>query len=134
MHRAHVNGSGTVAPVALKNGSPLSRSGVYIHVVNIGCGLPPDVGRIPHRISFNYGGFTASQWQNWITIYSPVVLKGILEQHLQCWLLFVCACSLLSKRIITKEDAASADLFLVSFCKKYMEWMSLHLTCTFICI
>lgn len=31
------------------------------------------------------------------------------------------ACSLLSKRIITKEDAASADLFLVTFCKKIEE-------------
>lgn len=50
--------------------------------------VPPDVGRIPYQISSNYGGFTASQWRNWITIYSPVVLRGILEQqHLQCWLL-----------------------------------------------
>ena len=84
--------------------------------------VPPDVGRIPYRISSKYGGFTASQWRNWITIYSPVVLKGILEQqHLQCWLLFVRACSLLCKRIITKEDVASADLFLVTFCKKFEE-------------
>ena len=81
--------------------------------------VPPDVGRIPYRISSNYGGFTASQWRNWITIYSPVVLKGILDQqHLQCWLLFVRACSLLSQRIITKEDVASADLFLLTFCKQ----------------
>ena len=84
--------------------------------------VPPDVGRIPHRISSNYGGFTASQWRNWITIYSPVVLKGILDQqHLQCWLLFVRACSLLSKRIITKEDVTAADLFLITFCKKSEE-------------
>lgn len=76
--------------------------------------VPPDVGRIP--ISSNYDGFTLSQWRNWITIYSPVVLNGILEQqHLQCWLLFVHACSILSKRIITREDVASADRFLVTF-------------------
>lgn len=67
--------------------------------------VPPDVGRIPHRISSNYGGFTASQWRNWIT---PVVLKGILPQHhFGCWLFFVRACSLLLKRILTKEDVAS---------------------------
>ena len=31
--------------------------------------VPPDVGRIPYRtLSSSYGGFTASQWRNWITI------------------------------------------------------------------
>ena len=65
--------------------------------------VPPHVGRIPYRISSNYGGFTASQWRNWITIYSPVVLKRILEQqHLQWWLLFV-----------------RADLFLITLCRKF---------------
>ena len=83
--------------------------------------VPHDVGRIPYRISSYYGGFTASPWRNWITIYSPIVLKGILHlQHLQCWLLFVRACSLLSKRIITREDVVSVDIFLITFCKKYM--------------
>lgn len=60
--------------------------------------VPNSVGRLPINISSNHGGYTASQWQTWITLYSPVVLKGLLpNDHYQCWLLFVRACSILSK-------------------------------------
>ena len=79
--------------------------------------LPPDVGRLPSNISSNYGGYTASQWRNWITIYSAVVLKGILvEEHLLCWLLFVRACLILSKRVVTNEEVDTADLYVLNFC------------------
>ena len=82
--------------------------------------VPPDVGRIPSNISSNYGGFTASQWRNWITIFSPVLLNGILDrEHIQCWLLFVRACCILSQRIISREKVNSADLFLLNFCKRF---------------
>ena len=40
--------------------------------------VPADVGRLPSRISSCHGTFTANQWKNWITIYSPVLLKGLL--------------------------------------------------------
>ena len=83
--------------------------------------VPPDVGRIPTNVSSNYGGFTANQWCNWIIIYSPVVLKGLDQQHLQCWLLFVRACSLLSQRIISKDEVTSAAMFVLTFCKKFEE-------------
>ena len=82
--------------------------------------LPPDVGRLPSNISSNYGGYTASQWHNWITIYSAVVLKGILvEEHLLCWLLFVRACFILSKRVVTNEEVDTADLYVLNFCKRF---------------
>ena len=59
--------------------------------------VPNYVGRLPINISSNYGGYTASQWQSWITLYSPVVLKDLLpSDHYRCWLLFVKACSILS--------------------------------------
>ena len=62
--------------------------------------MPADSGRIPSNIMSSYGSFTASQWKNWITVYSPIILKGFLPvDHLQCWLLFVRSCCLLSTRI-----------------------------------
>ena len=33
--------------------------------------VPADIGRLPSRIFSCYGSFTASQWKNWVTIYSP---------------------------------------------------------------
>ena len=50
--------------------------------------MPANIGRIPSNIMSSYGSFTASQWRNWITIYSPIVLKDLLPiEHLNCWLL-----------------------------------------------
>ena len=81
--------------------------------------VPGSVGRLPSNISSNHGGFTANQWQSWIVLYSPVVLKGILDkQHYNCWLLFVRACSPLCGRIITYTEIDTADLLLLNFCKK----------------
>ena len=82
--------------------------------------VPYDVGRIPSSIGSGYGGFTASQWSNWITIFSPIALKGILpNEHLRCWLMFVGACALLKPRVIKKCDVDSADLLLLNFCKEF---------------
>lgn len=34
---------------------------------------PHNAGRLPSTIGSGYGGFTANQWSNWITILSPIV-------------------------------------------------------------
>ena len=54
----------------------------HIHLLfDVGTGL----GRLPHRIASNYGGYTASQWKNWTLIYSMFCLKDLLpESHLRC--------------------------------------------------
>lgn len=84
--------------------------------------VPAEVGRLPSRIGSLYGSFTAAQWRNWITVYSPVVLKGILpDDHFRCWLLFVRACCILCSRVIKAVDLSSADLFLLHFCKQVEE-------------
>lgn len=82
----------------------------------------------------SFGAFTAAQWRNWITIYSPVVLKDQLPvEHLRCWLLFVQACQLLCYRIIKHSDVVAADLYLLQFCKQFEQLypnsctMNLHL-------
>lgn len=97
--------------------------------------VPSGIGRLPTNISSNYGGFKADQWRTWITIYSPVLLKGILpNEHLQCWMIYVRACSILSQRILKKSDLATADLLLLKYCEKFQELygednctMNLHL-------
>ena len=82
--------------------------------------VPYSIGRLPINIASNYSGFKAAQWQIWITIYSPVVLKGVLpDRHLQCWLLFVRACAILSQRILRVSDVDTADMLLVTFCKRF---------------
>lgn len=82
--------------------------------------IPNSIGRLPINIASNYGGFKAIQWQTWVTVYSPVVLKGILPNpHLQCWLLFVHACRILSKHTLKVHDVNLADVYLLQFCKTF---------------
>lgn len=79
---------------------------------------PRDVGRLPLNVSSNFSNFTAAQWSTWIKIYSPVVLYGIFPSaHYKTWLLFVRACSLLTKRVLRHTDVQTADTLLLMFCK-----------------
>ena len=73
--------------------------------------VPSSADRLPSNISSSHGGFTANQWNdNWILIYSPILLKGIQpNEHLRCWLR---ACSFLKPRFIEKRHIISANLFL----------------------
>ena len=81
---------------------------------------PRDVGRIPTKIASGFAGFTADQWRNWVTIYSPVALKGIIpNDHLRCWLLYVRACCLLCTRTITTSEVIQADRYLLKFCQQF---------------
>jgi len=82
--------------------------------------IPNSIGRLPINIASNYGGFKAIQLQTWINVYSPIVLKGILPNpHLQCWLLFVHACRILSKHTLKINDVNCADVYLLQFCKAF---------------
>ena len=67
--------------------------------------VPANIGRIPHKISSNFSGFTADQWKNWICIYSMVCLKNILpvEQY-ECWSHFQDACFLFLQPSISQHD------------------------------
>ena len=82
--------------------------------------LPNSVGRLPTNISSNYGGFKAAQWRSWITIIFTCSFKNILpDEHLRCWLLFVRACCILGKRIVTEAEVSSANILLGAFCRKF---------------
>ena len=81
---------------------------------------PYDVGRIPLKISSGFSGFTADQWLNWTVVYSAVALKGIIDQnHYNCWLLYVKACSMLCCKFIKKSDVSTADQYLQQFCRNF---------------
>ena len=83
---------------------------------DVGTGL----GRLPHKISANYGCYTASQWKNWTLVYSLFVLDGLLpKEHLQCWQAFVLACKFLSRPVISHLELQKADLMLLQFCQKF---------------
>lgn len=83
------------------------------------CKVPPDIGRIPHKISSNFSSFTADQHKNWIVYFSLIALRGILlNEDLECWRHFVLACRLLSQHKINKEQLSLADALLMKFCRR----------------
>ena len=100
---------------------------------------PCDVGRLPVKIGSSFSGFTADQWKLWTTVYSVIVLKGVLpDNHLRIWLLFVHACSILCCRIVRKTDLQVAHTYIRQFSLQFllmlMDMNFLPLTCTCICI
>lgn len=79
-----------------------------------------DMGRLPKKISTNYGSFTAMQWKNWTLIYSIFALKGVIEdEHFRCWQTFTLACKHLCKPSISEVDLKRADLLLLKFCRQF---------------
>ena len=83
---------------------------------------PPEIGRIPLKISSSFAGFTAEQWRNWTLIYSLYSLKGILPpRHYSCWFLFVKATSLLCRRVISIEQLKKGDELLMEFCEAFQK-------------
>lgn len=81
--------------------------------------IPSSVGRLPAKISSNYGSYTAEQWKNWTLIYSLVCLKNILpEAHLSCWQTFVLACTYICKPVIFATELQVFDGLFVKFCKQ----------------
>ena len=86
-------------------------------------------GRIPLKIGSSFSAFTAHQWRLWVTVLSPIVLKGILPN--EYLLLFVRCCTILCSRIISVSDIHAADLYLIEFCSIYMGMHRPPQICTF---
>ena len=84
--------------------------------------VPSHVGRIPAKIAASFLGFSADQWKNWVCIYSPVALKGIIpDRDYNCWLLFVRACKYFTQKHISHMDLQQADALLETFCQHFSE-------------
>ena len=83
---------------------------------------PPDMGGMPSKISSSFSGFTTEQWKNWTMFFSLFALKGVLpREHYNCWQLFVQACYLICRRIITREQIKEADKLLHEFCLAFLQ-------------
>ena len=84
--------------------------------------IPEGVGRLPSKITAHFGGFTADQWRNWITIYSSILLWGILDQdHWECWVLFVRAIKLICCRVVNLSNVAKTNSLSQQFCVRLQE-------------
>ena len=82
--------------------------------------IPHSAGRLPTKISSGFAGFSADQWRNWTVVFSAIALRPVLSsQHLQYWLLFVKACTLLCARAITTSKLQQAHEYLRLFCIKF---------------
>ena len=87
--------------------------------------IPDGIGRLPTNIEGAFIGFTADQWKNWIIIFSPILLRGLIgNEHWRCWMLFVTACSIFTSRILRLTYAKEADDRILSFCKSYLHLYS----------
>lgn len=84
--------------------------------------VPEGIGRLPSRITCHFGGFTADQWRNWITIYSPVLLWQMIDdQQWNCWMMFVQAVKVISGRILSLAEVTKADDLIVKFCQAFQQ-------------
>ena len=82
--------------------------------------VPLNIGCIPHKVESQVSSLTADQWKNWVLIYSiPALLSILSQEHLECWSLFVEACSFILKPIINIDDIMEGDCKLTQFCKCY---------------
>ena len=98
---------------------------------------PPEIGRIPTKISTGFSGFTADQWKNWVCYYSLFSLKGILpNKHYNTWAQFVQACQIICCHDIKFNDCCLAEKKIIEFCKAFEKLYSkqyctpnMHLCC-----
>ena len=90
-----------------------------LQVVVNECCTPPGLGRMPHKVSSSFAGFTAEQFKNWTNVLSLIAYSQILPtQHLECWRTFVLASRILSKKTINKNDILTGDVLLLQFFKR----------------
>lgn len=92
--------------------------------------VPPDIGRIPHKIISGFASFTADQWKNWVVYYSLLSLRGLLPNDIhECWRHFVLACRILCCVQLTTEQIMIGDALLLHFCKRTGITPNMHMHC-----
>ena len=80
------------------------------------CILPGNFGRIPRKIESEFASLTADEWKNWTNLFSLIALHGILPaDHLECWQLFVQACTIYCSPYISLEDINTAHALMTRF-------------------
>ena len=82
--------------------------------------LPPDIGRIPSKITIREGfsKLTADQWKTFIMLYATTVLWDMLDNDDRKILgYFVRACNLLVARFVNDKDLNKAQKWLWNMTK-----------------
>lgn len=80
--------------------------------------LPPGVEPIADKIGSGFSYFKGIQYQTWLLVVSPFVLKAVLPKaDYENWLLFVSACRLILNTSIAVEDVDEAHDLFVKFGK-----------------
>ena len=80
--------------------------------------VPAEYGRLPHNIIKARKRMKAEEWKTFTLVYSLFCLKSLLsKEQFDHWNLFVNACRIVCKRVITKEEIETAHSLFVKFCK-----------------
>ncbi len=70
---------------------------------------------LPKNIGSHWKYFNAFEWKQWVLTYSlPAFRKVIPGEYLEIWAVFVEACQLISKPVVSQQDINDADL---KFCE-----------------
>ena len=81
--------------------------------------VPPDFPVLSRKIQAKFAFMTADDWKAWCLIYSPFVLRGVLPTaQYHHWLLFVSACRLLARTVITYIEIDEAHTLLEKFVRQ----------------
>ena len=122
MHNLLLGTAKHMIDVWIKLGLLGNKEIIAIEMITANINCPYDTGRLPLKVGSSFHEFTADQWKVWTTVYLPIALKKSLPDNLLCvWLLFVCACSMLCKRLIKKSEIGIACAYLEQFCLKCID-------------
>ena len=82
--------------------------------------IPTDMGRIPRKIASGFDSFTADEWRNWVTVFSPLVLRQRLtDEQWEHWKKYIFACKLLCSRSVLPVAIALGEKLLLEFCREF---------------
>jgi hypothetical protein len=83
--------------------------------------VPSDIGRLPRKLASGFDGLTADEWRNWITVFSPIILRQLLsDNQWRNWKKFIFACKLLCSRSIILEALDLGTKLLIEFCQEFV--------------
>ena len=97
--------------------------------------VPVSVSRHPRDISKNYGSFKATEWFEWITMYSlPLLTDKLPDYALSSWSFFVAGVRLLLKVSLTSTEIDQIQLYMNEFIRSTEAiYYQDHANCLAIC-
>ena len=79
---------------------------------------PSENLRLPHGIGKNWSNLNAHEWKEWVLVFSLYALRGLIpHEHMKMWQTFVLACEKVTKPLVSKDEATTANLLFMKFGK-----------------